>query len=112
MLSCIIGNWLTWFALVVAGIEEEGEAGLLIAGGGGQVGGFWGGVEMIGVDSGAGAEEMDACEEEREQNGLGESKERRDVCVETPEVCTEREEGERKGLGEAKREKGRCTWRQ
>ena len=91
---------------MAAGIEEEGEAGLTAEGGGGQAGGFWGGVERIGVDSGAGAEEIDACEgREREQKGLRESKERREVCVETAEV--EREEGERKGLGGSKERKGK-----
>ena len=61
---------------MVAGIEEEGEAGLTAEGGGGQAGGFWGGMERIGVDSGAGAEELDACEEEEERAEGVEGKQR------------------------------------
>ena len=60
---CIIGNWLIWLALMAAGIEEEGEAGLTADGGGGQAGVFWGGVKRICVDSRVGAEEINACEE-------------------------------------------------
>ena len=65
-----------WLVLVVAGIEEEGEAGLTVEGGGGQAGGFWGGVERTGVDSRAGAEEIDACEEEGERAEGVEGKQR------------------------------------
>ena len=89
----------------MAGVEEEGEAGLTVEGGGGQAGGFWGGVERIGVDSGAGAEEIDTCEEERERAEGVEGKQREKVCVETAEV--EREERERKGLGGSKERKGK-----